>query len=118
MEFEESDDAAAPGEIGDFPGNQVDELDADLPPEYCQYRDEGCELADSCLNCPFEECIYDEPGGKQSLIKELRDKEMARLFTTDGKGIKELSQMFAVSQRTVQRALKTALSKANKRGQK
>ena len=22
----------------------------DLPPEYCHYRDEGCEFLDSCLN--------------------------------------------------------------------
>jgi len=80
----------------------------DLPPEYCHFRDEGCEFADSCLNCPFEKCIYDEPRGKQHYIKRLRDKEIARLFTSDGKGIKELALMFGLSQRTVQRALKGA----------
>ncbi len=36
----------------------------DLVPEYCQYQDEGCELAQSCLNCPFPSCIYDEPRGR------------------------------------------------------
>ena len=41
------------------------ENEPDLPPEYCHYRDEGCEFADSCLNCPFPQCIYDEPRGKQ-----------------------------------------------------
>jgi hypothetical protein len=80
----------------------------DLPPEYCHYRDEGCEFADSCLNCPFEKCIYDEPRGRQRYIKRLRAKEIARLFTTSGKGIKELALMFGLSQRTVQRALKRA----------
>ena len=25
----------------------------DLRPEFCHYRDEGCDLAKSCLNCPF-----------------------------------------------------------------
>jgi len=80
----------------------------DLPPEYCHYQDEGCEFADSCLNCPFENCIYDEPRGKQHYIKRLRDKEIARLFTSKGKGIKELALMFGLSQRTVQRALKRA----------
>ncbi len=34
---------------------------------------------------------------------------MTRLFTTEGKGIKELALMFDVSQRTVQRALRVAL---------
>lgn len=80
----------------------------DLPPEYCHYRDEGCEFADSCLNCPFEKCIYDEPRGRQRYVKRLRAKEIARLFTTGGKGIKELALMFGLSQRTVQRALKRA----------
>ena len=78
----------------------------DLPPEYCHYRDEGCELAESCLNCPFPRCIYDEPGGKQRLLKRQRDGEMVRLFRDKGKGVKDLALMFDVSQRTVQRALK------------
>lgn len=90
----------------DFSGNPNHQ--PDLPPEYCHFRDEGCEFADSCLNCPFEKCIYDEPRGKQHYIKRLRDKEIARLFTSDGKGIKELALMFGLSQRTVQRALKGA----------
>ena len=82
------------------------EVELDLPPEYCHYQDEGCELAGSCLNCPFPECIYDEPGGKQRWLKKLRYGEMARLFTAEGKGVKELALIFGVSQRTVQRALK------------
>ena len=84
----------------------------DLPPEYCHYRDEGCDLADSCLNCPFAKCIYDKAGGKQRWSKRLRAREMARLLTTEGKGVKELALMFGVSQRTVQRALKKTGRKA------
>ena len=82
----------------------------DLPPEYCRYRDEGCELADSCLNCPFPSCIHDEPGGRQRWLKRLRAREIVRLFAVKGKGVKELAQMFGVSRRTVQRALKLASS--------
>ncbi len=78
----------------------------DLPPEYCHYKDEGCELAESCLNCPFPSCIYDEPGGKQHLLKRQRDREIVRLFKKEGKGVKELAAIFGISQRTVQRALK------------
>jgi len=92
--------------INDFSGNLNYQLD--LPPEYYHYRDEGCEFTDSCLNCPFEKCIYDEPRGRQRYIKRLRAKEIARLFTTGGKGIKELALIFGLSQRTVQRALKRA----------
>ena len=52
-------------------------IEQDLPPEYCRYRDEGCEFADSCLNCPFPRCVYDQPGGGQRWLKGLRDAEMA-----------------------------------------
>jgi len=100
------------GEIKDSPGDPQSELD--LPPEYCRYEDKGCEFADSCLNCPFLRCIYDQPGGKQHWLKEIRDREIARLFTTKGKAVKELALMFGVSQRTVQRALKNCLSTSRK----
>ena len=83
----------------------------DLPPEYCRYRDEGCEFANSCLNCPFSRCVYDQPGGGQHWLKGLRDTEMARLFTTEGKEVKELALRFGVSQRTVQRTLRKTLGK-------
>ena len=91
-------------------------VEMDLPPEYCRYRDEGCDLAGSCLNCPFTRCIYEEPGGKQRWLKRSRNREMAELFTAKGMGVKELALMFGVSQRTVQRALKVASGGLNRRG--
>jgi len=77
----------------------------DLPPEYCHYRDEGCEYAESCLECPFPQCLYDEPRGRQRWLKELRNREIGRLFK-GGWTVKELAGLFGVSQRTIQRALK------------
>ena len=85
---------------------QDDELD--FPPEYCRYRDEGCEFAISCLNCPFPNCIYEQPRGRQRWLKRLRAGQVMRLFTIEGRGIKEMAEMFGVSQRTIQRALKRA----------
>ncbi len=102
MELERVDESAA-RKVGDAENSNVE---LDLPPEYCHYRDEGCELAESCLDCPFPNCIYEEPGGKQRWLKRIRNKDMARLYTTEGKKVKELAQMFGVSKRTVQRALK------------
>lgn len=91
----------------------TNDTELDLPPEYYHYRDEGCEAAtaylgyqSSCLNCPLPKCIYDQYGGRQRWMKRLRDGEMVRLFTAEGKEIKELALSFGVSQRTVQRALK------------
>jgi len=85
-----------------------DKTELDLPPEYCHYRDDGCEFADSCLSCPLLECVYAQPGGKHRWLKRLRDKEVLGLFTTEGKEVKELALMFGVSRRTIQRILKRA----------
>jgi AraC-like DNA-binding protein len=82
--------------------------EGDLPPEYCRYRDEGCEYASSCLACPFPHCLYDEPRGRQRWLKELRNKEINRLFNSGWK-VKDLQELFGVSQRTIQRALKEGL---------
>lgn len=77
----------------------------DLPPEYYHYKDEGCEYARYCLDCPFPQCLYDEPRGRQRWLKELRNREINRLFE-DGCRVRELAVMFDVSDRTVQRAIK------------
>lgn len=84
----------------------MEEVEHDLLPEYCRYRDEGCELAESCLDCPLPKCVYDEPGGRQRWLKRLRDGEMIDMFSSKGKRVRELALIFGVSQRTVQRALK------------
>jgi hypothetical protein len=81
----------------------------DLKPEYCHYKDEGCEYAPSCLECPYPQCLYDEPRGRQQWLKELRNKEINRLFSAGWK-VKELALLFGVSQRTIQRALKENFS--------
>ncbi len=103
MGLEQTNDIT-PREISEDQHNELD-----LPPEYCRYRDEGCEFADSCLNCPLTKCIYDEPRGRQRRLKRQRDRQIVRLFTSEGKGVKELASMFGLSQRTVQRALKNSL---------
>jgi hypothetical protein len=77
----------------------------DLPPEFCRYRDEGCEYARSCLACPFPQCLYDEPRGRQRWLKDRRNREIKKLFTGGWK-ISELAPLFGVSQRTIQRALR------------
>ncbi len=85
----------------------------DLPPEYCHYKDEGCDLAtarlghqSSCLECPFERCIYEQPRGRQRYLKTRRDSEIAKIFNKEGKKIKEIARIFGLSERTIQRAIK------------
>jgi hypothetical protein len=95
---------------GDIPEEEKgEESKLDLKPEYCHYKDVGCEYARFCLECPYPQCLYDEPGGRQRWLKERRNKEINKLFTAGCK-VKELARLFDVSQRTVQRALKEKTS--------
>ena len=77
----------------------------DLLPQEFPYSDEGCELAPSCLNCPFPHCIKEEPWGKEKFFKRTRAERMLEL-KQEGKSVKEIARIFEVSTRTVQRALK------------
>jgi len=77
----------------------------DLLPEFCRYRDDGCELAESCLNCPFPECIYDHPRGKISKLKAIRDDKIIKIYREGNHSLSEVAAEFNVSIRTVQRAL-------------
>jgi hypothetical protein len=77
----------------------------DLLPEYCEYRDEGCSLAPSCLNCPFPQCVLDLSWGSKKKALTMRKAEIIRLFTFEKKTIDELAARFNISRRTVIRAL-------------
>jgi hypothetical protein len=95
-------------EIGGADPEEEREVDnresRDLKPEYCHYRDQGCEYARSCLKCPFPQCIYDEPRGRQRWLRKARDRKIRSLH---GKG-KKVAAIFGLSQRTIQRALKSS----------
>jgi hypothetical protein len=76
----------------------------DLLPDEIEWRDEGCELFSSCLNCPLPKCVEDEPRGQQRLRMAARSRRMAEM-RRGGKSVKEIAVIFGVSKRTVQRAL-------------
>ena len=73
-------------------------------PEFSHYEDEGCELADSCLNCPFSCCAYDLPGGGTRLLREFRNNEIMKRYQA-GATVKELVKLFRVSRRTIERVI-------------
>jgi DNA-binding NarL/FixJ family response regulator len=92
--------------IADMKSLTNDMLEEDLPPEFTRYRDEGCEHAAKCLNCPFSKCLYEEPGGKERYFKSRRNGEIFR-FSREGKKTHEIAGKFGVSERTVQRIVKS-----------
>jgi hypothetical protein len=94
----------------------------DLPPELIQYRDEGCDMAPTCLECPFPRCLEEDARARTRRLRYLRDTEISDVFESGDRQVEELAGMFGVSSLTVRRALKkSGLSlprKARKRRRK
>jgi hypothetical protein len=85
-------------------------------PDETDYRDTGCDLAPSCLNCPFDRCKYDVPGGGYRMSIKQRDREIALLRRDYGAPLPLLAHTYVVSLRTVKRALRRqGISRRNKR---
>lgn len=79
----------------------------DSLPDYHEYRDEGCTLFPSCLECPLSRCRYDEQAeGQRRTALKLRDREVMRQRRETGEGAAELARIFGVSTRTVQRIIR------------
>jgi len=91
------------------------ELLWDLMPEEFPYEDKGCEHFPSCLNCPFPDCLREEPWGKERFLKRRRAQRMLEL-KQEGKSVKEIARIFEVSPRTVQRWLKVVASQESEIG--
>jgi len=78
----------------------------DTLPDYADYRDTGCELAPSCLRCPFARCQYDVGGGVRRHMLDRRDREIALLRRRHHAPIDMLAGTYGVSRRTVFRILR------------
>jgi DNA invertase Pin-like site-specific DNA recombinase len=76
----------------------------DLLPEHVRYRDQGCDLFPSCLECPLPRCRHDWPERRQ-VAKELRNEEVVRLHR-EGETITELAGRYRVSTRTIYRIVR------------
>ena len=78
-------------------------MERDSRPEFVHYKDEGCELAPSCLECPFDRCLLEE-GGVATVQKKERNQEIKEL-AEKGMTVPELAEKYGVSDRTIQRVL-------------
>jgi AraC-like DNA-binding protein len=86
--------------------DQAPSVRYDALPENVRYRDEGCDLSPSCLNCRLPVCRYDHPGSTRRLRTLGRDEEIVRLRRRDRLPIDALARRFHVSRRTVFRILR------------
>jgi hypothetical protein len=78
----------------------------DMLPDGADYVDTGCELAPSCLRCPFDPCKYDVPGAGYAMSRAQRDREIALLRSKYDAPLPLLAHTYGVSLRTVKRALR------------
>lgn len=79
-------------------------LRGDQLPEYTRYRDDGCDISESCFDCPLPRCRYEEPGGLRALLNESRDREIIQL-RLKGMPVEDLADRFGISRRTVFRVI-------------
>lgn len=90
----------------------------DRLPEHIHYQDSGCAVSSSCLNCPLERCLYDEPVGGRGAAQRARDQEILRRYqelalqSRNGQpaslkrpDIRSLAAHFHLSRRTIHRVV-------------
>ena len=79
---------------------------SDTLPENTNYKDNGCDISKSCLDCHLTLCKYDNDEYSAGKNKLNRDKEIYQL-NSEGKSIIDLSKQYNLSIRTIQRSIKT-----------
>ena len=95
--------------------DDADRTREDALPEHADYRDTGCNLAPSCLRCPFERCKYDIKRGDRDPAMDARDREIVLLRRKYGAPIHMLCQTYGLSRRSVFRVLHEARERARTR---
>lgn len=80
---------------------------SDTLPEHSTYRDDGCEVCRSCLECPLPMCKYDDPGWFQRESRRARDEAILCARRQEGLSVLVVAARFGVSTRTVHRVLQT-----------
>ena len=82
-------------------------LTPDVLQEFYAYRDAGCDLSPSCLECPLPQCKYDNPsvGSPQKSVPG-GIEQVVDAFRQEGLTAPQVAARFDMSQRTVFRILK------------
>ncbi len=68
------------------------------------FQDTGCELAPTCLACPFPQCRFDYPGGNAAFLRKFRDEDI-RAQAAKGEPPLEIGRKHRLSERTVYRII-------------
>jgi hypothetical protein len=71
------------------------------------YRDEGCELAPSCLNCPLAQCRYDLEGGLKEAVHHVKAAKVIA-YRAEGLTVEACATLVGISKRQAYRFLAEA----------
>ena len=77
-------------------------------------RDQGCNLAPKCLECPFPTCKHD--GGRTNAkiqVREGKDAQAENLVTTQGLTPEQAARRLGVTPRTVYRMISRVRARTN-----
>jgi hypothetical protein len=85
-------------------GDLLGRVRSDALPEFTEYGDNGCRLHATCLNCPQEHCLYDEPGTLRRWHIRARAVTAVLLIKT-GVPIQEAQIILSASRRSIYRWL-------------
>ena len=78
----------------------------DSAPEFYHYEDTGCEVSESCLNCPLPQCKYDDPIWFQRHRRMARDLRVWSAMQMESLTVEEAAARFSVTVRTVFRIMR------------
>lgn len=73
--------------------------------EFYHYEDTGCEVSDSCLDCPLPLCRYDDPTWFQRNRRLARDFRIVHAMQKESLSIHETAKRFSITTRTVFRVI-------------
>ena len=78
---------------------------ADDASEFYHYEDTGCEVSDSCLDCPLPMCRYDDPAWYNRNRRLARDFRIVRAMQQESLSVEETAARFSITARTVFRII-------------
>ena len=84
--------------------------------EFYHYEDNGCEVSDSCLDCPLPLCRYDDPTWYQRNRRLARDFRIVHTMQRESLSIHETAKRFSITPRTVFRILQRCREATQGRG--
>ena len=69
--------------------------------EFYHYEDTGCEVSDSCLDCPLPRCRYDDPEWYRLNRRLAKDFRIVQVMEQERLTVEETAERFSVTIRTV-----------------